>query len=107
MGEDSNANGFDEQSEGQDSDGQLSQSDDNKAKAKAKAKGKAKNKKSHKERNDAKKVSAASRGAKAIKGGYRDCNDCGQSKPLTDFRSGSAVCTYPCQRVIENVRKAC
>ena len=63
-------------------------------------------KKTQKERNEAKKP-GASRGVKAIKGGFRECSDCGVSKALVEFRSGSSVCIWPCQRVHENVRRAC
>lgn len=95
----------DSDSEGQASRDEVQLSDDDGHKPGKQAKAK-KPKKTQKERNEAKKA-GASRGVKAIKGGFRECSDCGVSKALVEFRSGSSVCIFPCQRVLENIRRAC
>jgi hypothetical protein len=42
-----------------------------------------------------------------VKGGQRECSDCGVSKNLDQYKPTNTVCNFPCLRAKDNIYKAC
>lgn len=86
-----------------DVDSEEEQEGKGKGTGKGKGKGKAKQNGNMKER----KAQKAGGRPTTAKAGMKECVNCGKTKTLAEFKPGAAMCTFPCNRMLENLYRAC